>query len=209
VKIQFEKKSCFYIKRMVNKLSDDIDCPFDVQLYKFIDTHLHVYYDLGFTPNMVTTFSILFGLLAAQQIMRKKCKIAAIMLVISYYLDCVDGKLARQYNMITKFGDIYDHAGDLIKIIVIFIALFASTKKMTETKWIYISIFIVLTLIQCMHLGYQEAIYDKTDESVILHMWRKMVAFDSNPEQTIHYTKYFGCGTWYLCFAVLIIFWCK
>jgi phosphatidylglycerophosphate synthase len=194
---------------MVNKLSDDIDCPIDVQLYKFINTHLHLYYNIGFTPNMVTTFSILFGLLAAQQILRKNCKFAALMLVLSYYLDCVDGKLARQYNMVTHFGDLYDHIGDITKIIAIFVALFASVKKTTDSQWAYLSIFIVLTIIQFMHLGYQEAIYDKSEESVILNMWRKMVAFDSNPEETIHYTKYFGCGTWYLCFALLIIFWCK
>ena len=194
---------------MVNKLSDDIDCPIDVQLYKFINTHLHVYYNIGFTPNMVTTFSILFGLLAAQQILRKNYKFAAVMILISYYLDCVDGKLARQYNMVTHFGDLYDHIGDITKIIAIFVALFASVKKMTDSKWTYLSIFIVLTMIQFIHLGYQETIYDKNEESVILNMWRKMVAFDSNPEETIHYTKYFGCGTWYLCFALLIIFWCK
>jgi phosphatidylglycerophosphate synthase len=194
---------------MVNKLSDDIDCPIDVQLYKMIDTHLHVYYNIGFTPNMVTTFSILFGLLAAQQILRKNCKFAAGMLVLSYYLDCVDGKLARQYNMVTHFGDLYDHIGDITKIIAIFVALFASVKKTSDAQWTYLSMFIVLTIVQFMHLGYQEAIYDKSEESVVLNMWRKMVAFDSNPEETIHYTKYFGCGTWYLCFALLIIFWCK
>jgi phosphatidylglycerophosphate synthase len=121
----------------------------------------------------------------------------------------VDGKLARQYNMVTHFGDLYDHIGDITKIIAIFVALFASVKKTSDAQWTYLSMFIVLTIVQFMHLGYQEAIYDKSEESVVLNMWRKMVAFDSNPEETIHYTKYFGCGTWYLCFALLIIFWCK
>jgi len=195
---------------MVNKLSDHYECPADVQLYKFINTHLHKYYNNGFTPNIVTTFSLLSGLLSAHQIISGNFKTAALMLLIAYYLDCVDGKLARQYNMITEFGDYYDHVGDVVKIIAILLALFISNTKKTSTKqWFYISLLLFLGLLQCVHLGYQEAIYDKMEESVFLNIWRKMVAMDNTPEQTIHYTKYFGCGTWYLCFALLIIFWRK
>ena len=194
---------------MVNKLSDDIECPLDVQLYKFINTHLHLYFNIGFTPNMITTLSILFGLLAAYQIMQKKCKSAAAMVLLSYYFDCVDGKLARKYNMVTKFGDIYDHVGDLVKVVAIFAALIVGTKKIKKKQWIYLSLFLVLTIIQFLHLGYQEAIYNKSEESIVLQLWQKIVAFDDKPHETIHFTKYFGCGTWYLCFALLIIFWCN
>jgi phosphatidylglycerophosphate synthase len=195
---------------MVNKLSDDNECPIDVRIYNFINTHLHIYYNLGFTPNSVTTFSILFGLFSAQQIVAGHFESAALLLLIAYYLDCVDGKLARKYNMITKFGDLYDHAGDLLKIIVSLSALFLSnTKKTTNKQWIYIGVFTVLAIVQCIHLGYQECIYNKQEESTILSMWRKIVESDKTPEKTIHYTKYFGCGTWYLCFALLIILWRK
>jgi phosphatidylglycerophosphate synthase len=195
---------------MVNKLLDQHECPLDVLMYKFINTHLHNYYNNGFTPNIVTTFSLLSGLISAQQILRGNFKTAALMLLIAYYLDCVDGKLARQYNMITEFGDYYDHVGDVLKIIAILSALFISnTKKTSQKQWIYIGLLVVLVVLQCAHLGYQEAIYDKIEESVFLNIWRKMVAMDDTPEQTIQYTKYFGCGTWYLCFALLIIFWRK
>ena len=195
---------------MVNKLPDADECPLDVMMYIFINTHLQHYFELGFTPNMVTTFSLLFGLLSAQQILQEHFILAAAFLCISYYLDCVDGKLARQYNMVTQFGDMYDHLGDLLKIIAIIVALFVSNKTQTTSKqWLYIIIFALLAIIQCLHLGYQETIYNKEGESVFLNIWRKMVAFDPNPQKTIHYTKYFGCGTWYLCFALLIIFWRK
>ncbi len=195
---------------MVNKLSDEYECPIDVKLYNFINTHLHLYYNIGFTPNIVTTFSILFGILASHQIMIKQFKTGALFTFIAYYLDCVDGKLARRYNMITKFGDIYDHVGDIFKIIIITSALFLSnTKKTTTKQWIYIGVFLSFTMIQCVHLGYQEAIYNKSDESLILTMWRKLVEFDKTPEKTIHYTKYFGCGTWNICFVLLIIIWSK
>jgi phosphatidylglycerophosphate synthase len=195
---------------MVNKLADEHECPLDIHMYNFINTHLHLYHKLGFTPNIVTTFSILFGLFSAQQIGAGHFELAAALLLIAYYLDCVDGKLARKYNMITKFGDYYDHAGDLLKIIVIILALFLSNKKTTTDKqWMYINLLLLLAIIQVLHLGYQEIIYDKKEESSMLNLWRKLVEKDKNPKETIQYTKYFGCGTWYLCFALLIIFWRK
>ena len=194
---------------MVNKLADAHECPIDVKLYKFIDKHLHLYYLNGFTPNMVTTMSILFGFFSAQQISKGHFTRAAALLIISYYLDCVDGKLAREYNMVTKFGDLYDHVGDILKITAIVLALLLSnTGKTTIKQWIYIQIFLLLAIIQCVHLGYQEIIYNK-DESCVLQIWSSMVQWDKNPTDTIHYTKYFGCGTWYLCFALLIIIWQK
>jgi phosphatidylglycerophosphate synthase len=194
---------------MVNKLPDEMDCPIDVQLYKFISAHLHMYFNIGFTPNMITTLSILFGLLSAQQILQRHYGAAALCILISYYFDCVDGKLARKYNMVSKFGDMYDHVGDITKIIAIVVALFVSTKKISSKQWSYMSIFFLLTVLQWVHLGYQEAIYNKSEESYILKLCRKMVDFDDNPHQTIHCTKYFGCGTWYLCFAALIFIWRK
>ena len=195
---------------MVNKLSNQDECPLDLYIFNFIDTHLHHYYDMGFSPNMVTTFSFFFGLLAAQQILKGHFNRSVVLLFVSYYLDCVDGKLARQYNMVTPFGDLYDHVGDLLKIIAILAALFVSnTKKTTNKQWLYITFFAVLTFIQCIHLGYQETIYNKQEESSFLNILRKMVAFDITPEKTIQYTKYIGCGTWYLCFALLIFIWRK
>ena len=200
----------YTLQKMVNKLADVYECPIDIQIYNFINTHLHLYYNSGFTPNMVTTFSILFGLWSAYQISKGHFKSAAAFMLIAYYFDCVDGKLARKYNMVTNFGDYYDHFGDLLKIVVIFYALFASNKKkITHRQWTFLSIFLGLAIIQIIHLGYQESIYNKEEESSFLNMFRKLIAADQTPEKSIHYTKYFGCGTWYLCFALLILFWRK
>ena len=194
---------------MVNKLPAVYECPFDNQLFTFIDMHLSLYYNLGFSPNVVTTFSIIFGVFAAHQIAIGRYNIAALLMLISYYFDCVDGKLARQYNMVTSFGDLYDHTGDIIKIILILYALFAINQKTSKKQWLYIALFSLLALIQCIHLGYQEAVYNKTEESSYLNMWRNLIHSDQTPEKTIQWTRYFGCGTWYLCFALLIIFWRK
>jgi phosphatidylglycerophosphate synthase len=195
---------------MVNKLLEKYECPINMQLYKFIDTHLHMYYHIGLTPNMVTTFSIIFAFFSAHQILKGHFLFAAILMLFSYYLDCVDGKLARKYNMVSKFGDLYDHFGDILKLTVVAYALFKSNKEKTSIKQrIYIGIIVIFSLIQCIHLSYQEVIYDKKEESACLNIFRQIIYLDPNPEKNIQYAKYIGSGTWMLCCALLIIFWKK
>ena len=193
---------------MVNKLEEHSECPIDTYIFKFIDMHLHIFYTLGFTPNMVTTLSIVFGFLAAYQIMQNRLWLAAIFWLISYYLDCVDGKLARKYNMVSKFGDMYDHIGDLLKFIAVLVALFISNKERPKVKqWLYVTIILLLVLLQAIHLGHQESVYNKKDESPYLNTVRLLFVNEENAMVNIKYTRYFGCGTFFVCFAILILFW--
>ena len=193
---------------MVNKLEEHCECPIDIYMFKFIDLHLHIFYNLGFTPNMVTTLSIVFGFLAAYQIMQNRLWLAAIFWIISYYFDCVDGKLARKYKMVSKFGDMYDHIGDLLKFIAVLVALFISNKeKPTVKQWLYITIMLLLGLLQIIHLVHQESIYNKKDESPYLNIVRLLFVNEEKANNHIKYTRYFGCGTFFLCFAILILFW--
>jgi phosphatidylglycerophosphate synthase len=195
---------------MVNKLDDQYSSPADIYLCRFIDSHLHVYHHLGFTPNMVTTLNLLFGLLAAYEIIKGNLKIAILYWTLAYYFDCVDGKLARKYEMVTTFGDYYDHASDIIKNIAVLFALFKSNKgKTTKRQWTYLGITAVILIITCFHMGYQETLYNKKEESGFLNICTKIVAFDSNPSRTIQYSKYFGCGTFNIFGALLIFFWRK
>ena len=195
---------------MVNKLSDHYECPSDKYIFIFIDTHLDILYKLGFTPNMITTLSILIGLLSGYEIFQGNYCAAAIFWLISYYFDCVDGKLARKYNMVTELGDLYDHIGDVFKYIIVIYALFYSSKKKTSNKqWLYIAIILILMVLSTIHLGYQERLYDKKEESSYLNICKQITLLDKNPHRTIQYTKYVGCGNWNLCFALLIFFWRK
>jgi phosphatidylglycerophosphate synthase len=188
---------------MVNKIQDIYECPVDVVLLKFIDTHLDFYYKIGFTPNMITTISILFSLLSMHNILLHNYKIASLLVFISYYFDCVDGKLARKYNLQTKFGDYYDHFSDIFKIVVIMYALY----KTNVLRFKRLSIlFIILIILMLIHLGYQEQIYNK-DESPTLKFMKYIASHDKHPEKTIQYTKLFGCGTFVTFLIVIIFFW--
>ena len=206
---------------MTNKIPSKYECPFDLWIINMIRPQLKYYYSAGLTPNNVTTMSIIFGVLSAYCIYIKYNLLAAILLMISYYFDCVDGALARTYNMVTKFGDYYDHVGDILKLTLISISLYitaaykitSSSMKHIKVSYrhkIYTIILIITFIIQSIHLGFQECIYNKKHESSFLNILRECVNFISDePRSAIVYTRYMGCGHWTIIFAIIIAIWNK
>lgn len=188
---------------MVNKISSDYECPFDIIMLNFIDTHLSVYHNFGLTPNIVTTISLLVGILAAYCIYIDYYMIATILFITAYYLDCVDGKLARKYNMATDFGDYYDHFSDLFKVILIlFVLQYKNPTKYEQYKY-YIYILFFLSFI---HLGYQEIIYNGNN-SPSMEILKLFTINNKNAIDIIKYTRLFGLGTTIVILSVLIYNW--
>jgi hypothetical protein len=190
---------------MVNKLSEEHENLFDIHLYNFIDNHLYLYKELGLTPNMVTTFSLISGCLSAYMIHLKKYKTAGILFFLAYYFDSVDGKFARKYNMISKFGDYYDHITDIIKFSLLIYVLY----KDNFNKFKKIGLVIILLLLLCLyHLGCQQGVISedndkKTDILDILKPTKQASI------EHIDKVKYFGCGTFYIIISLIIFFWDK
>ena len=192
---------------MVNKLPDQYECPLDIWLLRFIDTHLAWYYHHGFTPNIVTTISIILGVLSAGAIYYQHNALGAGLFLLAYYLDCVDGKLARQYQMVTPFGDLYDHFGDVVKFVLVVAALYHNNnRKLSALQEHYKTVIKMMTLFLFVQIGYQETIHNKND-STSLALFRRCVSFDTQPERTIQYTRYLGNGTFILLFCSILLFW--
>jgi hypothetical protein len=59
----------------------------------------------------------------------------------------------------------------------------------------------------CHSYDYAESIYNKKDESPYLNTVRLLFVNEEKAKSRIKYTKYFGCGTFFVCFAILILFW--
>ncbi len=187
---------------MVNKILDIYENPFDLLLLRFIDTHLDVYNDLCITPNMVTTMSLIVSLVSIYSLYNKQFILSGILWIVSYYFDCVDGKLARKFNKVTKFGDYYDHISDTFKAILLVYILYTNTDPAYFKKFIIVlGILIILCLI---HLGYQEKIYDKDESPTLDFIKNKLLKGDAT--KMIQYTKYFGCGTMNLVICLFIIY---
>src|ERR1700761_5727497 len=82
--------------------------------------------DSSVTPNHLTTLRLLVGLGAAAAFLPGSyawSNVAALLLVLSNFLDHTDGELARMSGKTSRFGHVYDLASDAVVTILLFIAI--------------------------------------------------------------------------------------
>lgn len=183
------------------KLNRNLGNPVD-NFFVDINEEINPYYKkLNFTPNMLTTFSLLFTIFSAYLFVIDYRFYAAFFYMVGYYFDCADGNYARKYKMVSKFGDLYDHVTDLIKIGIFLVLLYTEYKDKTRFTNFFI-IFVVLSFLATVHLGCQEALYGKSSESMFLRL-TKLVCIDP---KHINVTRFFGTGTLQLFMAIILIF---
>ena len=78
------------------------------------------------TPNHLTTLRLLVGLAAAAAFIPGSygwSNIAALLLILSNFLDHTDGELARMSGKTSRIGHLYDLASDAVVTILLFIAI--------------------------------------------------------------------------------------
>lgn len=174
---------------------------------KYLDPIDNILYDISFnlgkkfikiniTPNMITTMSLLFALSGIYNIYNKLYRIGAVLWFIGYYFDCMDGSYARTYKLTSKFGDIYDHVSDWLKVSLLIITILLLNIK-TKTKIIigFISIFLLITT--CIYNGYEE----KIKKNSYMLSFLTVIPGDS---KNIIYFKYLGSGVTNLVISLII-----
>ena len=119
------------------KIEEKYENPFDNIIIDFAEKINPIFKKFNFTPNMLTTLSLIFGILSPYFIYIKYYNLAAFFYLLSYMFDCFDGNYARKYNMVTDFGDLYDHIGDLFKYIL-FIYIFCKSDNISTQNKKYI-----------------------------------------------------------------------
>jgi CTP:molybdopterin cytidylyltransferase MocA len=93
----------------------------------------------GFTPNQVTTVSVLIGLVAAIAFAtgeRWGLIAGAILLQLSFTTDCVDGQLARYTRTFSKLGAWLDSVFDRTKEYLAFAGLAIGASAMGDPVWL-------------------------------------------------------------------------
>jgi len=93
----------------------------------------------GFTPNQVTTVSMLLGVLAAAAFAtgeRWGLVAGAVLLQISFTTDCVDGQLARYTRQFSKLGAWLDSVFDRTKEYLAFAGLAIGAHHMGDEVWV-------------------------------------------------------------------------
>jgi archaetidylinositol phosphate synthase len=97
--------------------------PWDARLARRLVAPLK---DSWVTPNHLTTVRLVVGLGAAAAFLPGSygwCNLAALLLILSNFLDHTDGELARMSGKTSRIGHIYDLASDAVVTIALFIAI--------------------------------------------------------------------------------------
>ena len=185
---------------MVNKLEEENENPIDALILKSIDKHIHLYKNVS--PNLITTVSLLIGLISSYYLYYDKYLTAGLLFFLAYYVDCMDGKVARKYNKETLFGDFYDHFSDVFKVVAVFYVLYGKDKMKFKK---YVLLAIVLYVLMVYQFGCQQSLYSNEDSKEI---FLNIIKFNKNKcVKLIQDTKFFGSGTFILVTTFIIIFW--
>ena len=190
---------------MVNKIKKELTNPIDNFLNDMADKHLEFYYNLNLTPNSLTTISLILALLGIYFFYKDKYVLGATLFFIAYYYDCADGKLARKYNMTSKFGSLYDSLSDTLKFIVLFTVIY---KKSPQKLKLILVPFIILTILHDLYMQCTEKIYGKYEsEAFKFLLFSDVKNIDCN--EKLKYLRYFGSGTLALFASLIILLWPK
>tara|TARA_Y100000389_G_C17286929_1_gene425949 strand:- start:160 stop:735 length:576 start_codon:yes stop_codon:yes gene_type:complete len=183
---------------MSRKLKIEDENPIDNLIYEIVESLDPIFYRLNFTPNIITTLSLLTGLLSGYYFYKNNY-ICIPLYIISYILDCSDGYFARKYKMTSKFGDYYDHISDTIKnVLIIYIIYMKAKPKYKNEIFLLILLFIILSF---YHMSLQELVYNKKEDSSSLNILNDHVDLDKN---NIYWSRYFGGGTVTLIIVIMI-----
>ncbi len=188
----------------MKKLPSHLENPIDNAIYYIIEQIAPSVYSIGFTPNMITTLGNICTAIFIYYFIQKRIYLSALFFFLSYIFDCLDGYLARSYNMTTKFGDIYDHTSDFVKTISYGYLLFKANKNLFLKV---IPIILLCILFTFIHFAHQEIYYDKPDDSTtlqILNMF-SLATTKYEAEKYLPLTRYFGCGSTVLLMTIIII----
>ena len=161
----------------------------------FVD-HLH---NIGLTPNMVTTITLLLRGISLYYLWNKKFNILVILLyILSWITDALDGSIARKFNMKTKYGGLYDLFVDWITFFSCMIIIYKHYYENNKTIFAYYLLFFAISnLIMSLKL-----ICSKEKQN--MKFWEKIIykMYSLNCKYTTIY-KLFDPG---FCYLVWISF---
>lgn len=158
---------------------------------------------IRFTPNMLTTFGLITSVLGIYYFYKKEPYKAILFLILRCYFDYTDGLLARKYNKVSKFGDLYDHVVDLMYGIGIFVVIFLKSKN----RKILLTILSLFYGLFAIHMGCVEEEYAKSnslyakEKTTVSHL----KTFCFKPK----IMRFFDNGTLYIVMMIIIMYICK
>jgi CDP-alcohol phosphatidyltransferase len=205
-----------------HKVPDHIENPLTVELIlknqNGLTDRVH---EIGMSPNVVTGYGLVFGLLAMYFIGTGRPKVGALFLLLFFAGDCIDGTCARKYDQATSIGDIFDHTRD--SVVMVGVLLVTIYSYPLSKGWIVtLIVILVITLIQAGFCeSYQSNCMKQDCNYNFLRICQPISSFfepssakektkeeeeryKENLESAINVTKYFSDFTFILVLALYL-----
>jgi len=175
------------------KLHPSIENPIDNMLIEYCEGMVDKLYSHGITPNMVTITGIVFRIISIWGLFKGYKIIFLIGAILGYYCDCLDGHLARKFNMCTVFGDLLDHISDMA--FQVGIIWYIISKRNNPLFIPAIIFYLVFLLIFLVHMGCQQKHFNCNNIETLDAL--KTFCQD---KLWIHFTKFFG----FVFFSIIV-----
>jgi len=122
-------------------------------------------YNLGMTPNMVTSVSTFFTMYSIYLLHQEKRTYACLFYLLGYLLDCVDGRMARKYSMSSDVGMALDCVSDNVSNFILF-GYILLTRPFNQKTIMFMILIIYMSYMLSISYGVNEAIasYDATKD---------------------------------------------
>lgn len=189
------------------KTTSENEGPMDTFLYQICENVSEFFYKTGHTPNTITTYSFILGLTAAYFYYHNHLFYFAICFIGSYFFDCLDGYIARKYNMKSDFGEYYDSISDgTVIILLLYIVYIKHYSKLNKSLLIVFGVFVILLNLE---LSCQEKIINNENPTVFKSTLKSFcpetIVQGNSPTSYFSYLRYFSPATFNLVFMIMII----
>ena len=143
------------------KLDPKDECPTDNLIYSyFVQPYTATFHEvLHLTPNGITTIAFALQLVALWMLVKGHGRVAGALWLLGYMFDCMDGYMARTYKLTSKFGDLYDHATDLITLLRLLCIL------AYNRHFAHMLLVIIAGILATWQMGCQESMYAGTEST--------------------------------------------
>lgn len=187
-----------------NKLPDYYDDPVDIFYKKYIDIINPHFKEAGMTPNMITTISFVFGLLACYLYYKSYYISAALSYIVSYFFDTMDGYFARIYDMGSVFGSYYDSVSDNVVALLLLFLFYKNPKISVPVKLTIILVLAIYGFGTVYQMSCQEKYVKKTNEKHASEGLAFLENVKCSDFENMRYTRFFGSGVSTLVIAILM-----
>lgn len=186
-----------------DKVASNLENPIDAWILHHSAKLLPALRATGHTPNIITTYSFVCGLGAVWCLRRESVLGFVLLFAAAYVFDCLDGQFARRYKMTSVFGDLYDHATDLIVYALIVVTVVQRRPTaLTHPATLTVAALALVGLL--VNIGCQQHLHHRNNPG---RQWETLDALQClcvHPD-LVKLTRFMGYATFNLLTVVMVI----